>query len=154
VDRNIAQAQRQAIQPVQQVIQQQQAARQYWGNWGKGSDVAQATFAKSVPAAKARALFDRVQAEVMANPRYANRPEIDPQSIIYDKWMDALASEKAKPTPATPTRTPAAIPAGTRVTGAAAANNTAPAAEKSARQKLDDGDYGDLGAEMRNRLGV
>lgn len=141
-DRNIAKAQKALIEPAQRVqsaYEEQERARAYWANWGRARepDVAQLEFAKTVPAAKAKELYQKVAADIEANPRYANRKEMDLRSIVYDRWMSALESEsKKKPASAT------ASASSSRITGA---GGTAPqpgaGSNKTARQRLDDGEY-------------
>lgn len=141
-EKNILKAQRELAKPAQQVqqtIKQQEAAQAYWQQWGKGKDVAQLTFGKTVKPDRAAALFREATAEVSANPRYQNRPEMDPEAIAYDKWMDKLEAE-AKKKPATAS---ASTPQ-TRVTGDTPVSQsgvqTGP--RKTAKQKLADGEYG------------
>src|SRR5438105_4381487 len=73
--RAITKAQRQMAEPVKQVqrtIQEQERAKRYWQQWGKGTDVAQTQFGK-VAYSKARSLFEQAQAEVEAQPRYQRK---------------------------------------------------------------------------------
>lgn len=140
-DKAILKAQRELAKPAQQVQQQQAAqaaAQNYWNDWGKGKDVAQLTHGKTVKAERAAALFREARAEVAANPRYQNRPEMDPEAIAYDKWMDKLDAEAKKKPPAAGTAAPQ-----TRVTGDTPVSQSGGGSgqRKTARQKLDDGDY-------------
>lgn len=139
-DRNIIKAQRAMLEPakqVQQTFEQQKVAQQYWTNWGSGKDVAQLQFGKTVKADLAAALFREAKNEVLANPRYQGRNEIDPESIAYDKWMDKMDAEsKKKPAPAN-TSTPQ-----TRVSGdtpVSQSGGTGP--RRTAREKLEAGEY-------------
>lgn len=136
--------------PQRRAAQQADAERQYWAGWGKGDDVAQLSFARKVPAARAKALFKETCDEIAANPRYQNRKEINLQSVAYDRWMDKLEAEAKSPKTAAAPATPAAKP-GARVTPANVAR-AAVVSNKTARQRLADGDY-DLAADVR-RLGM
>lgn len=153
IDRNIVKAQRQLAEParrVQETIQRQENAQNYWRNWGKGKDVAQTHYGKNVPAAKAAALYKQVEEEFLANPRY-QRQEFSGQAgdaLIYDKFIDALAAESTKKPTIGKTAATSARASGAG--GATGAPSTS--AGKTARQRLDDGDY-DLGGDAQ-RLGM
>lgn len=140
IDKQIVKAQRELAKPAQQVqqtYQQQEAAKAYWQNWGKGTDIAQ-KIGKAVRGDRAAALFQEAMAEVQANPRYQGRKEFDANSIAYDRWLDKLEAE-AKKKPATGG---AAAGAGTRVSGDRSVPQTAqPGPRRTAREKLESGEY-------------
>jgi hypothetical protein len=149
-DTNIATAQEAMLEPakqVQQAAQQQAAARKYWSAWGSGPDVAQVEFGKKVPAAKARALFEQASAEVEANPRYQGRAELDVGTLVYDRWINKLEAEAAG---AKTTKAPAAPAPPTRHSGSGGTTNNqaSTSSNKTAMQRLEDGDY-DFEADAR-----
>lgn len=134
--------------PARRAQQAQEQAQNYWANWTRGDDLARKQFGAKVAPARARELFDQTMREIAANPRYANRKEMDLNSVAYDRWLDALEAESKKPAPAAK---PAAAKAGTRVSGSGTTAQPAPS-NKTARQKLQDGDY-ELAGDAR-RLGM
>lgn len=150
IERKIVKAQREMAKPAQQVaqtIQEQKQAVAYWQNWGKGKDVAQDQYGKTVSAATAKKLYQQAIGEFEANPRY-QRPEYGGKrgdTIIYEKFMDMLAEESTKKSNVT-SRAPAGTnPSGT---GRAASTTVSGSPNKTARQRLADGEY-DL-SELKN----
>ncbi len=140
IDKQIVKAQRELAKPAQQVqqtYQQQEAAKAYWQNWGKGTDIAQ-KIGKAVRGDRAAALYAEAMAEVQANPRYQGRKEFDANSIAYDRWLDKLEAEAKKK----PAAGGAAAGAGTRVSGDRSVPQTGqPERRRTAREKLEAGEY-------------
>lgn len=156
-DRNITTAQRKMLEPAQAIAQADDVRKQnqqFFQNWGKGAGVAQIKYGKSVTGTAAQKAFNEAEAEVLADPTYANRPEFDMATVIRMKWMEKLdQASKAKPAPATQTRSAAQQPAATRYTGNSAASvSSGGESHKTAKQKLEDGDYGDLAGEQKGLL--
>jgi hypothetical protein len=125
---------------VSRMLEQQKAAKAYWTNWGKGTDPAQTIGGKSFSKADAQALFAQVEAEFDADP-INQRPELqaDRDSALYREFCKALRAGPKKPKPGA---------AATRVSGSGGAGaSPITGSNKTARQRLDDGDY-DLGADV------
>lgn len=143
VDRKIAQAQREMVRPVVAAQQAAESARQYWSGWGSGQDVANLQYGKTIPQAKAKAIYHQTAEAVLANPRYQRAEyQNDParlQAIIDDKWIDALGEEaKKKPTtPAKPQQSAA------RVSGSSVSASAPSGGHKTAKEKLESGEYDD-----------
>jgi hypothetical protein len=151
-DRNIVKGQRQLAKPAQEVqrtYQQQEANRQYWAKWGQGKDVAQIQYGKTVSAKAAQRVLAEVEAEFDANPRY-QRPEFqrNRDALIYDKFIDALGVEAKKPKQQQATTT------STRASGSggAGASPISGGTQKTARERLNDGEY-EIGQDAQ-RLGM
>lgn len=134
---------------VERAYQQQEQAKAYWTKWGSGKDVAQMQYGKSVTPSRAKAVYTQVEAEFDANPRYQRREFQESRAaLIYDKFVDALAVEATKK-PGTTTRAPVQ----TRASGASgAAGGSAAGGNKTARQRLNEGEY-DLSGDAQ-RLGM
>ena len=151
-DKNITKAQREMLEPAKEIKRQsdvEKANQRYFSTWGQGSDIAQAKFGKTIAGPVALKAWNDAQAEALADPTF-NRPGYDLDTVIKVKWMQKLETESKK-TGQSARTTPA--PAGTRISGSTATSipaNTRP--QKTARQKLNDGDYGDLAGEMKELL--
>jgi hypothetical protein len=138
LQREITKGQRELNKPAQEIAQRAKEAdeaRKYWTNWGKGDDPAN-LMGKSVSSQRAQQLFEQSYRSVANSPRYKGRKGIDVNAIAYDKFLDALEAEKKNPTKTVVKSTTAP----TRVSAGAGANNQ-PSREKSAKEKLDAGEY-------------
>jgi hypothetical protein len=139
LNREITKATREVVKPAQEIAQRAKEAdeaRKYWTNWGKGDDPAN-LIGKTVNSARAQQLFEQSYRSVANSPRYKGRKGIDVNAIAYDKFLDALEAEKKNPakTVVKPTST------ATRVSGGTESNNRTPTRERSAKEKLDAGEY-------------
>jgi hypothetical protein len=155
IDRKITQGQREMLAPAKEIKQAsdtRKANQQFFQGWGKGQSVAELKYGKLVAGPTSEKLFAEAEAEVIADPTY-NRPEFDTTTVVRMVWMKKLEAESKKPKPTTagpkPVQQASARISGSAGSGGQAQNQGA----KTARQKLNDGDYGDLSGEMEPLLG-